>query len=531
MRYTLFLILALSSTAAFGEAIKGDIYYLGIALDQEGAAGNWAQVGAEGDWKDTAAGTILNDQLYSAEHGGGLFATDLGGGKWRQIGPLDFGTTRFMVSSDGALFTIEESGNLYRIDAGTGAWQQIGADGDWKDTIAAVVLNDGLYTAESGGGLFRTDLSSGRWQQIGKNEFGDTTFIFATGNSLYTIEKSGTLFRVNPGDGSWAAIGHPGDWKETVGGAILGGRLFTAQSDGSLYCTDLRNGNHRNVGRADFAATRFMFPVGAELFTIESSGNLYRVEAKAGQTIDAFSCFAEEVERIFHEQGTGLSHELKVKKLEGAHASHRAITDGLNWLKQAGPNDLVVIYLTAHGGTDPTVGWSISTADSQVLPAREIKQALGQVGTNVLFFLETCGCGGFAAEHRDDPAVPPNVTVLCACKANESTDNPLDIAIGEALYGRADFNHDGLVDVDELIRYVGQRYKELWPVANQGSNTPIIVRSRRLSGSLALTHVSRALSAVAVNNDFWSAIDLGETGQQYNLHVLGWPGAPGSGRR
>lgn len=527
-RICLVVAALISLTAlASAEGIKGDVYYLGIALDQEGAAGSWAQVGAAGDWKDTAAGTILNDKLYSAEHAGGLYVTDLANGTWRQIGGNDFGATRFMLSYNGALYTIEDSGNLFHVDPETGGWQQLGNAGDWKQTLAAAVTNEGMYTAESGGGLFRTDLSNGHWVKIGGSDFGDTRFMFASGNTLYTIEKNGNLFRVNPVDGSWRQIGPAGAWATTVGGTILGGRLYTAQQDGHLFCTDLHNGSRQNVGNADFAATRFMFPVGAELFTIESTGNLYRVEPKAGQTIEAFDCFAEEVERIFHDQGKGLSHGLKVKKVEGAKATLRAITDGFHWLDQAGPDDLAVIYLTAHGGTDPKTGWSIATADLQTLHAAQIKQSLAGVHANVLFFLETCTCGGFAAEHEGDPAVPANVTVLCACKANETTDNPLDIAIGEALYGRADFNHDGVVDVDELIEYVQRRYKEMWPAPIQGSNTPVIVRSRRLSGSLALTHVSSALSAVAINNELWSSIDLGAHGDQFSLHLLGWPGAPG----
>ena len=521
------VLLVLGGSIAAGEEIKGNVYYLGIALDQQGAAGGWAQVGANGDWKDTAAGTILHDQLYSAEHAGGLFVTDLTNGNWRQIGGNDFGTTRFMVTSGDQLFTIEESGNLYRIDPNGGAWQQIGAAGDWKDTLVAAVLNDQLYTIETSGNFFRTDLNTGQWLKIGNADFAQTQFLFANGNSLYTIETTGTLFRVNPGDGSWAAIGRAGQWKNTVGGAILGGRLYTAQSDGKLFCTDLRSGNRREVGKADFAATRFMFPVGGKLYTIEESGNLYRVEARAGELIEAFNCFPDEWERVLREQGKGLSHELVVKKIEGDHATYSAILAGLDWLKAARSEDLAVVYLTAHGGTDPNTGWSIGTADLKTLAAREIKQRLGRVDANVLFLLETCECGGFAAAHRDDPPVPANVTVLCACRANESTDNPLDIAVDEALCGRADFNHDGVVDVDELIRYVGLRYKELWPAGGQGSNTPVIVRSRRLSGSLALTHATRELAAVAINNDFWSAIELGHKGDDYDLRLLGWPGLPG----
>src|SRR4051812_28359824 len=97
------------------------------------------------------------------------------------------------------------------------------------------------------------------------------------------------------------------------------------------------------------------------------------------------------------------------------------------------------------------------------LTAPDFKNALARVHSRVLMFLETCESGGFATAHPDgDPPVPPNVTVLCACRANESACNPLDLALAEALYGRADFNHDDTIDLDELIKYVELRYKERW---------------------------------------------------------------------
>ena len=82
----------------------------------------------------------------------------------------------------------------------------------------------------------------------------------------------------------------------------------------------------------------------------------------------------------------------------------------------------------------------------------------------------------------DDPNVPPKITVLCACHARETRDNPLNIAVAEALYGRADYNHDGVIDAEELIRYTRARYKEMWPNPTAaGSNTPVIVESKSLS--------------------------------------------------
>ena len=145
-------------------------------------------------------------------------------------------------------------------------------------------------------------------------------------------------------------------------------------------------------------------------------------------------------------------------------------------------------------------------------------------------FIETCESGGFATAHPEgDPPVPPNVTVLCACSATEAAGNPLDVAVAEALYGRADFNHDGVIDLDELIRYVELRYKERWPEAGEGSNTPVIFRGATMRGPLALTRTSKALSAVVVRDGFYSALNEGPDGNRIKVHVLGQSSRPQDG--
>ncbi len=508
--------------------ISGRVYYLGVALNQTGAAGGWVQVGQQGAWKDTTAGTILDGKLYTTETSGNLFVTDLASGNWQQIGKPDFAATQFMFSGGANLYTIETNGNLFRVDPASGGWSQLGVGGGWANTLAVAVLNDRLFSAETSGGLFCTDLSNGTWQKIGGDDFGATKFMFSDRNSLFTIETDGTLYRISPVDGKWSGVGQRGAWKGAIGACVLGGHLYTAEKNGKLFSTDLHSGNRRSVGNADFAATRFMFPTGGNIHTIETDGNLFRVVARASEAVDEFDCFPNAFERAFRDGGAGLSAGFESRKITGDHATHAAILDGFGWLhREAKPDDLAVVYLTAHGGTDPKTGWNIGTADLKLLHASEIKAQLGQVRCPVVFILETCGCGGFAYAHTDDPPVPANVTVLCACGPNESTNNPLDIAVLEGLYGRADFNGDGVIDLDELIQYVERRYKEWWPTHNQASNEPVIARGARVPGSLALTHDSRSLIAVAIGDDFWSALDEGAQGDQLKIRVLGWPGDPG----
>ena len=163
-----------------------------------------------------------------------------------------------------------------------GEWEQVGAAGAWKAAVAGSVLKDRLYSMEGNGALHGTDLGSGDGKQIGKAELAAAKFLFAAGEFLYAIDRDGSLFKVDPKDGVHHRLGDEGAWKGTLAGAVLKGQLYTTEENGGLYVTNLESGEWKQIGKAEFGDTKFMFAAGDRLYTIEKDGSLYKVDPTDG---------------------------------------------------------------------------------------------------------------------------------------------------------------------------------------------------------------------------------------------------------
>jgi hypothetical protein len=249
------------------------------------------------------------------------------------------------------------------------------------------------------------------------------------------------------------------------------------------------------------------------------------------ESLDDYICFPREFEKVFQEQGKEFSRQSFTRQITGRDATYVGIMDGLAWLRtKATTNDRVVLYYTSHGSTSRKEGWSVITADGETLWGHEIKAELAKVPCHVLFFLETCHCGAFGQAHKkEDPPVPDNVTVLCAVSPNQSASNEIDIAALEALWGRADFNRDGVVDLDELLRYVEGRYKEWAPPGKDGPEVlkPVLIKAKTAPASLSLTRVSPQLGAVGIDGEMYSALVTKQQGNKFGIHILGYDDRPG----
>lgn len=165
--------------------------------------GSWERVGMQGDWKNTLAGTILAGELYTIEASGALYVTDLDTGNWKQIGKPEFRDTAAMISTHSTLYTLQADGTLYAVDLRDGSRAQVGPAQGWKNAVGRVAHHNQLVTAESDGGLYVADLTTGTKRPVGQHEFGNTKFMFATGDDIYTIETDGSLYHVflKPGAG------------------------------------------------------------------------------------------------------------------------------------------------------------------------------------------------------------------------------------------------------------------------------------------------------------------------------------------
>jgi hypothetical protein len=330
--------------------------------------------------------------------------------------------------------------------------------------------------------------------------------------------------------GERSQVGAAKAWDRVIARTGFRHQLISAESDGLLVVADLMTGSCVSLGKREYENTKFMFATNDGLYTIETDGSMYRIFIRPGGGIEDYDRCTAEIEKVFREQGKPYYRRLQSRQINGAAATRPGILEGLAWLQSnATKNDLVAIYVGCHGATNAEQGWGIVTADGAMVWGRELKSALGKLPCQVLAMVETCTSGGFAMAHKNDIPVPPNVTALCACGEDETTDNQLDLAVAEALYGRADFNHDGAVSLDELIQYTKLRYREWWPITGKsiGSQTPVIVKSPTASGAQPLTAVSPALGAAVHDGTLWSALIEGRDGADYKVHFLGWSAKPG----
>ncbi len=236
-------------------------------------------VASAADWSNTIAAVTHNGALYSIEKSGVLYRTDLSNGQYVQVGKSEFANTAKMFSGPKNLFTIETDGTLYRIEPSSGAWTRVGKAGDYKGTLAGVFSGTRLFTVSSGA-LYGTNPISGAWAQVGKAEFGGTRWLFDGGNKLFSIESDGTMYRIDL-SGSWIRTGKAGDWKNTKAGASMDGIVYTVETGGALYATNPETGTWKQLGKAEFANTMFLFAEGGWLYTMEKAG-LYKISTTDG---------------------------------------------------------------------------------------------------------------------------------------------------------------------------------------------------------------------------------------------------------
>jgi hypothetical protein len=77
-------------------------------------------------------------------------------------------------------------------------------------------------------------------------------------------------------------VGKAGDWANTIAAAGLDGTLYTVEAGGALYATAPADGTWKQIGKADFAGTKFLLAWQDQLVSIEKSGALCLINPTDG---------------------------------------------------------------------------------------------------------------------------------------------------------------------------------------------------------------------------------------------------------
>jgi hypothetical protein len=230
--------------------------------------------------------------------------------------------------------------------------------------------------------------------------------------------------------------------------------------------------------------------------------------------------------RVVRDQGKTLYREIHGRVLVGPKATKKELLDSVDWMcNSAGPDDLVMLFIACHGICNKKGESVFATATGSVRP-REIKSRLAKLPCPAIVVNDACQSGNWPKEFDGDP-MPPNVTALCCCLANQNSGIEFDITLFEALYGKADFNKDGIVDLDEVIKYCELRIREV----QGGKLKPVLHKAKNLKRALPLTKANPGLVSVVHKREVFAAVVHKQDGNNYEVRVIGFdkPGNAGLG--
>jgi uncharacterized caspase-like protein/TolB-like protein len=199
---------------------------------------------------------------------------------------------------------------------------------------------------------------------------------------------------------------------------------------------------------------------------------------------------AESIDAALQRQAGGrLYSQVKTLVLTDDEVTRESILDNMErFLGQAGPNDIVLIFMAGHGVQDlatgsyyflphPATPSNLLTAGLRMTDFDEVVRVLRRNVRGIVVMLDTCHAGSLRLAARglvsaDDLAARLSAGegffLLAATKPGEESKEKPELRHGvftytvlEALQGPADADHDGFVTVSELFGYVARRVPRL----------------------------------------------------------------------
>ena len=193
----------------------------------------------------------------------------------------------------------------------------------------------------------------------------------------------------------------------------------------------------------------------------------------------------------FARQQGKVFNKVQVRKLMNKQATLVNIQSGISWLEEkAGPNDMILMFISAHGALDDKGSLYILPTDFEAsnlfataLNIQDLTEGVGGSLSKKMIFLDACHSGQSAydllefaninsfnlnAAVEDMVKQESGLSVMTSSSGKEfSYENPkwghgaFTKALLEGFRGAADFNKNEVISLGELNLYVMERVKEL----------------------------------------------------------------------
>ncbi len=275
---------------------------------------------------------------------------------------------------------------------------------------------------------------------------------------------------------------------------------LTGQSEAELWVTVMGGNRHGFGPPADVMLRRpppdrpgRPLDVKPKLYVLAVGASNYRDPSLALRY--AAKDAADFVETTLTQEG-GLYRSVEVKLVTDADASYANIREGLFWLEEnVTANDTAYIFIAGHGVNDNRGELFFLPHEAEVtnlrrtaLAAAEIVRTIEYLPGRVVYFMDTCHSGNLEFTRRaavpldlnghmqDLRAATGAVVFSSATGSQYALESPewgngaFTRALREGLAGRADYDRNGAVTVNELNLYVAERVKDL--TANR--QTPVL---------------------------------------------------------
>jgi WD40 repeat protein len=251
----------------------------------------------------------------------------------------------------------------------------------------------------------------------------------------------------------------------------------------------LPRGPHSIVVNAYSSVSRGMSPTVEveQLFGDDKLPNLYMVVVgindypQVQQRLKYARTDAQTIVSVLQDKTKEVFGKVEMKLLLDKDGTRANILAGLSWLeKNMTPRDVGLFYFSGHGAKDDDDSFYLCPFDvandfaKSCVSGDTMKQQLTRIPGRMIAILDTCHSGAAkVSSGRADNLVRDlqnddcGVIVICASLGDEfSIESGLDkgglftLALTEALTGKADYNGDGLIQLNEAFQYTVSRVRE-----------------------------------------------------------------------